>query len=110
MSDIDYETINGGIVYYITTGNISSNIFTNNFGPKIPIKFNMSGDIISNISNKVKEYGINNSLIEISINIRVNMIVNMPYVTRRVTVKTSMPIATRIIQGAIPEYYLGDNN
>ena len=30
MSDIDYETIKGGIVYYIATGNIAGSIFTNN--------------------------------------------------------------------------------
>ena len=106
MSDIDYETIQNGIVYYITAGNISNNIFTNNLGPKIPIKFSMSGDSISNINSKVKEYGINNALIEIRINIKVNMIIYMPYVTKKVTVKTTIPIATRIIQGTIPQYYI----
>ena len=109
MSDIDYETIKGGIVYYIASGNISGNMFTNNLGPKIPIKFSMSGDTISTISNKIQEYGINNALIEIRINVKINMIVNMPYISRKVTIKTSVPIASRIIQGNIPGYYLGNS-
>lgn len=109
ISDIDYEIIKGGTIYYIASGNISGSIFTNNLGPKIPIKFSMSGHTISSITSKVKEYGINNALIEVRIKIKVNMIVDMPYVTKTVTVKTSMPIATKIIQGFIPEYYIGNN-
>ncbi|MBR3161897.1 MAG: sporulation protein YunB [Bacilli bacterium] len=109
MSDIDYETIKGGIVYYIISGNVSGNIFMNNLGPKIPIKFSMYGGTISNIVSDVKEYGINNAMIEIRINIKVNMIVNMPYISKKVVVKTSAPVATKIIQGSIPNYYLGSN-
>ena len=109
ISEIDYETIKGGTIYYISSGNISGSIFTNNLGPKIPVRFSMSGHTISNIKTKVKEYGINNALIELSINIKVNMIIDMPYVTKKVTINTSMPIATRIIQGKIPEYYIGNN-
>ena len=69
----------------------------------------MSGNTISNISSSVREYGINNALIEIRINIRVNMIIYMPYVTREITIKSSMPIVTRIIQGSIPKYYIDDS-
>ena len=107
MSHIDYETIDNGLVYYISTGNISGSIFTNNIGPKIPLKFNISGNTVSNISNNVKEYGINNALIEIKINIKVNMIIDMPYVTKKITIKTSMPLITRIKEGPIPDYYIG---
>ena len=106
-SSIDYKNINNGIVYYISSGNISGSIFTNNLGPSIPLKFNMSGDVISNINSTVKEYGINNALIEIKINIKVSMIIDMPYVTKKVNIKTSMPITTKVIQGSIPEYYIG---
>ena len=109
MSDIDYETIKGGIVYYITSGNMTGNIFMNNLGPKIPIKFSMSGGTISSIENNVKEYGINNAMIEIRINIKINMIINMPYISKKIVVKTNAPIGTKIIQGSIPDYYLGDS-
>ena len=108
MSDIDYENLCDGVVYYISSGNLSGSIFTNNLGPKIPIKFLLDGSVISKINSRVVEYGINNAILEIKIAIRVSIVVNMPYVTKKVTVKTSNIIFNEIIQGEIPEYYFKD--
>lgn len=108
MSDIDYENLCDGVVYYISSGNLSGSIFTNNLGPKIPIKFLLDGSVISKINSRVVEYGINNAILEIKIDIRVSIVVNMPYVTKKVTVKTSNIIFNEIIQGEIPEYYFKD--
>lgn len=109
FSDIDYEEIQNGIVYYIAAGNLSGNILTNNIGPKIPIKFEMSGDVVSTIDSQIKEYGINNAMIEIKIKVSVTMLVNIPFVSKEVKVNTSTPLIMKIIQGTIPEYYLGSN-
>ena len=110
VSEIDYERIKDGIVYYITFGNITGNILTNNLGPKIPIKFCMSGDVISSLESNIKEYGINNAMIEVNVLVTVTMTVNMPFVTKSVEVNNSIPIIMKIIQGNIPEYYLGNAN
>lgn len=109
LSDIDYEEIQNGIVYYIAAGTLSGSILTNNIGPKIPIKFEMSGDVISTIDSQIKEYGINNAYIEVRIKVSVTMLVNMPFVTKEVKINTSVPLIMKIIQGTIPEYYLGSN-
>ena len=110
FSDIDYEEIKEGIVYYIPTGNFSGNILTNNIGPKIPIKFSMTGDVISTIESSIKEYGINNAMIEVRIKVKVTMQINMPFVSKEITVKTSVPIVMKIIQGTIPDYYLKNDS
>lgn len=110
FSDIDYEEIKEGIVYYIPTGNFSGNILTNNIGPKIPIKFSMTGDVISSIDSSIKEYGINNAMIEVKIKVKVTMQINMPFVSKETTVKTSVPIVMKIIQGTIPDYYLKNDS
>ena len=102
LSDIDYEELKGGVIYYISSGNISGNILTNNIGPKIPIKFAMAGHVDSNI----REYGINNALLEINVNVSVNMNVNIPFVTKEVKVETSMPLIIKVVEGEIPDYYL----
>lgn len=106
LSDIDYEELKGGVIYYISSGNISGNVFTNNIGPKIPIKFAMAGHVTSKIDSKIREYGINNVLLEINVNVSVNMSVNIPFVTEEVKVETSMPLIIRVVEGEIPDYYL----
>lgn len=110
VSEIDYERIKNGIVYYIPMGNITGNIFMNNIGPKIPIKFAMSGNVMSNIKSSIKEYGLNNAMIEVDIEVSVSMSINMPFVTEEIKVENSVPIIMKIIQGEIPKYYLGTND
>ncbi len=106
LSDIDYEELKGGVIYYISSGNISRNILTNNIGPKIPIKFAMAGHVTSKIDSNIREYGINNALLEINVNVSVNMNVNIPFVTKEVKVETSMPLIIKVVEGEIPDYYL----
>lgn len=106
LSDIDYEELKGGVIYYISSGNISGNILTNNIGPKIPIKFAMAGHATSKIDSNIREYGINNALLEINVNVSVNMNVNIPFVTKEVKVETSMPLIIKVVEGEIPDYYL----
>ena len=110
VSDIDYEEIKEGIVYYIPMGGISGNVLLNNIGPKIPIKLIMIGDVISSISSDVKEYGINNAMIEVRVDVSVTMLVNMSFVSKEVNVTNSVPIIMKVIQGSVPDYYVGSSN
>lgn len=107
VSDIDYQQLKDGIVYYIPVGNINGSFLINNIYPEIPIKFIMSGDVVSNIESEIKEYGINNALIELKANVSVSMIISMPFVTKEITVQTTIPLIIKIIQGNIPDYYNG---
>jgi len=36
-----------------------------NLGPKIPVKFDLVGEVIINIETKITNYGINNAMMEI---------------------------------------------
>ena len=91
VSDIDYQQLKDGIVYYIPVGNINGSFLINNIYPEIPIKFTMSGDVVSNIESEIKEYGINNALIEVKAKVSVSMIISMPFVTKEISVQTSIP-------------------
>ena len=83
---------------------MNSKIFSNsNFN--IPIKFKLIGNVTSNIDTDIKEYGINNSLITVSISITVEMKVVLPLTTNNVSITTSVPIIMKLIQGKIPNYY-----
>lgn len=96
--------INEGIVFEIPTGVVFDNIILTNLGPKIPVKLNLVGDILTNISTKVTEYGINNAVIEVMVNVEVYEQVILPFTTKRITITTNIPIALKLIQGEIPSY------
>lgn len=101
----DRTNINNQILYEIPLGRITNNVFIGNLGPKIPIKINVIGDVYSNIKSNIKEYGINNALLEIMINITVNERVIMPFISDQSKISVDVPVSIRLIQGNIPKYY-----
>ena len=96
---------NKGIVYQVPLGVISNNVFLGNLGPKIPLKLNTIGDVFTNINTGIKEYGINNALVEISVNVSVNQKVLIPFLSENINISLSIPISLKLIQGNIPIYY-----
>lgn len=117
--NVDYDLINDsltnhekdnlkrGIIYEIPLGIITNNAFLSNLGPRIPIKLNMIGSVTSNIKTEVKEYGINNALIEVYVKMRVTFLVNIPFTTKKVSTESDIPIAIKLVQGIVPKYYGG---
>ena len=72
----------------------------------MPIKFKMVGNISNNLRTEVKNYGINNALIEIRISIKLVEQVILPLTTDKIEIQNSVPIALKLIQGTVPNYYL----
>lgn len=100
------EDLKRGIIFEIPSGLVFNNLFLNNLGPKIPVRLNLVGDIISEITTNVSNYGINNALIEIRINLKLTEQVLLPITSNRIEIEVSVPIALKIIQGNVPNYYL----
>lgn len=101
----DKRNLKKGIIYEIPMGAVTGNMFLSNLGPKIPVKLSLIGSVLSNINTKINQYGINNALVEICVHIELTEQVNLPMMFKRVTVKTDVPIAIKIIEGKIPLYY-----
>lgn len=95
-----------GIIFEIPSGLILGNAFFNNLGPKIPVKLNLVGDIISEITTNVSNYGINNALIEVRINLKLTEQVILPVASNRIEIEVNVPLSLKIIQGTVPNYYL----
>lgn len=104
-NSIDIYKYSNGIIYEVPIGTITNNIFLGSLGFKVPVKLSIIGDVISNVNTKIKEYGINNALIEISINVSVNEKVVVPFTSQTINVSMSVPIYLKLIQGNIPIYY-----
>ena len=109
ISDIDYNNFKNGFVNTISFGTLMGNGLISNVGPKIPIKVILIGDVNSTISSNVKDYGINNALIEVKVNVNVSVLVSVLLNSKKVNVNISRVIAMKIIQGDIPNYYLSGN-
>lgn len=106
LSSYDKDKLKEGIIYEIPIGVITSSTFLSNIGPKIPVKLHLIGDVVTGVESKVSEYGINNALLEVGINVKVTSKINLPFISKDVEVSTTVPIVMKIIQGKIPNMYL----
>lgn len=100
-----YKNIKNGVVCELPTGVLFSNSLFANTGPVIPIKLNFIGDVLVNLNTHVDTYGINNIYIEVNIHIELTEQITMPMQSKRITIKTDIPLAMKIVEGNIPEYY-----
>lgn len=94
-------------VFYIPIGAIFNTPLLNNLGPRIPIKMELASAVNPNIRTEVKEYGINNSLVEVFIEVKVDVRMILPMYSKEMEVVVIVPLAVKLIQGNVPEYYFG---
>lgn len=101
----EYNELKKGVVLEIPLGQIYNNILLNNRGPKIPVKLKIIGDMEMETKTKVTNYGINSALIEISLETRIKEKVILPITSKEIQVTQSTPIAIKLVQGTVPNYY-----
>ena len=94
--------------FLVPSGIVFANSILSNVGPKIPITLKIIGNVTSGIDADVKEYGINNSLITISVEINVELMVILPFSSDYVSITNYVPIAIKLIHGKVPEIYGGN--
>ena len=73
-------------------------------GPKVPFKLDVLGNVFTEILTNIKDYGINNSLIEMQLKIKINVQIILPFSSKNIIVENKIPLKTKIIQRKIPEY------
>ena len=105
MSSLYKSGINN--VYYIPMGLIYNNVLLDNLGFRIPCKINFISDIDMGFMTKVKDYGVNNLLIEIYLVIDVKSYIMSPSTYKEFGEKYEILVASKIILGRIPMYYGG---
>lgn len=110
LIDYNQDKLKQGIIYEIPSGVIFGNSFLANIGPKIPVKFSLVGDITSYVNTQVTDYGINNALIEVNVVLDLSIQIILPFITNKININTSVPIALKLIQGNVPNYYLNGLN
>ena len=101
----DVKNLKNGVISEVPMGIITNNVLLSNLGPKIPVKINLIGNVVSSVETKVRNYGINSALIEIYANVEVTEEVIIPFQTERIKITNNVPISIKIINGSVPDYY-----
>ena len=94
-------------VYYIPMGLIYNNVFLDNLGFRIPCKINFISDIDIGFKTKVKDYGVNNLLIELYLVVDIKNYIMSPSTYKEFGEKYEILVASKIVLGRIPMYYNG---
>lgn len=105
MSSLYKSGINN--VYYIPMGLIYNNVLLDNLGFRIPCKINFISDIDMGFKTKVKDYGVNNLLIELYLVIDIKNHIMSPSTYKEFGEKYEILVASKIVLGRIPMYYGG---
>ncbi|TDL30853.1 sporulation protein YunB [Jeotgalibacillus sp. S-D1] len=93
------------IIYYMPLGVTTDNLLLSSLGPKIPIQFETVGNVSTTIKTTMNESGINNTFLEIFLEIDVSMKVIIPSLEKNIEVSNSIKLGDLFLQGNVPEYY-----
>ena len=108
--DYDEKDLKDGIIYRFSLGSLWNSNILYTFGPKIPVKINLIGDVTSNVKTEIKNYGINNALIQVYVNLKVTEKIILPFFNKDVTINTKIPVAMKLVTGTVPNYYVSGEN
>jgi len=94
------------LIYNLPVGLVSDNIFLSNLGTSIPIKLSLIADAMTNLETEVTEYGLNNALLKIEIEVLINTKIIAPFTSKELTIRNTIPVSIKVIQGIVPGYYI----
>ncbi|AMX82428.1 sporulation protein YunB [Geobacillus subterraneus] len=94
-----------GIIYYIPLGQVTNNALLANLGPRIPVQFQIVGNVDSEVTKQIHAYDINNFFIEVDIHVAVDIQVIIPFASKISTVTSDIPLVMRFIPGEVPQFY-----
>lgn len=103
--EYDKTNLKKGIIFLISSGYALNSPLLSSLGPKIPVKLSLNGDVISYLSTDVEDYGINNCLIKVYVNFEISENVILPFYNKNIKMEAKVPIAMKIVNGTIPQYY-----
>ncbi|MTH53875.1 sporulation protein YunB [Bacillus mangrovi] len=101
----ELNTENQDFIYEIPLGQTTGNVLLGGTGPKIPVRFEMIGHALTDSKTTAEPYGINNALIKINIDVKVNLRVIIPFSSKSTTVSASIPVDIKTVIGDVPDYY-----
>ena len=105
ISPQKYKNNKSIMIICMPLGVLTNNLFFSDIGKVLPIKIQIIKNISSKLRTKVKDYGINNTLIEIYADIEISGQIILPSSKKQVKINTNILIASQLIQGDVPDLY-----
>ncbi|HJJ17135.1 MAG TPA: sporulation protein YunB [Bacilli bacterium] len=96
-----------GFVLLLPIGLASKNIYFSNLGPRIPVRIKFVGNLTTGLQTKIKEYGVNNSLIEVYLKLSLNEEIIVPYSSKKINNSCEILLSSQVIEGIVPSIYNG---
>ena len=97
-----------GVIIGIPSGIIFGKSPFYNIGPVIPVRASLIGNVLGDVVVKARDYGINNSLIEVYIKITITEKVMLPMSYENVSMSYNVFVGSRLINGKLPDYYFNN--
>lgn len=105
INDEQYKSV----VYYIPLGVVTGNNLLSNYGPEIPVKMSVIGNVESDLRTKLTNAGINNVYYELIVDFDVNIQIVIPSFTKETKVSQEVTVGSLLIEGDVPSYYSNGN-
>ena len=96
-----------GFVLLLPIGLASKNIYFSNLCPRIPVRIKFVGNLTTGLQTKIKEYGVNNSLIEVYLKVSLNEEIIVPYSSKKINNSCEILLSSQVIEGIVPSIYNG---
>ena len=102
----EYKMDSNGL-YYLPVGLVNDSFVLHNFGFKIPCVINFIHDMDIGFKTKVKNYGVNNLLVELYVSIDIKSIIMVPNSYKVFSNSYEVLVASKVVMGRVP-MYMGD--
>ncbi len=96
-----------GLIMMIPLGELTNSVFLSNIGPKIPVAIRFVNSVFTNVKTKVTDYGINNALLNISLEVKISYQIITPITEEEKVLEYELLLDTSVIQGVVPNIYGG---
>lgn len=96
-----------GFILNIPFGNTLKTNYFYNLGPKLPVRINFIGSVLTNLKTKVTNYGLNNALVEVYIYIELSNKIITPFKNKELKLEYDAVIASMMIEGEVPSFFNG---
>ncbi len=101
------HNLKGGYIIYVPIGIGTENIYFANVGPKLPVKIEYISTLTTSLKTRVKDYGINNSLIEVYMTVSLKEQIIIPFSSKKVNNECEILLSSQIVEGIVPSIYGG---
>lgn len=97
--------LENGVWRSVPIGVVTNNVFLSFMGPKIPVGVKFVGKIMSEVKTNVTNYGLNNALISIILEVKMDYKIIIPVNYPEKEIKYTILLDSFITQGNVPNWY-----